>query len=327
MTGSILIIFFISLGIISSAYAEIDNETSIELKELSSSVDELSSIIETNQKKLDSFEIQIDEIKSMISNNDEITNQKLSEITNNLQKFNELSMDEITQQFNFLNSTLISHSEDFFDSDKLANQLAQIQFTTSALIAVITTLLGMVGGFYLVSLREKKKTRIELENARKDIQTEFSRINQEICYAIRDTRDVLNDLSGGIGIINRIISRQITPHDELRPHLHGLKFVLWQFTVPHMREFTTDEKDDLARLHDLIDQASTLLVRQHHTPLKQRLEELLRSRATNGVIATEMRDELIQNFVERMKIYGQLYRYMQNLKIEWLNIPSFSKTR
>lgn len=303
------------------AYAQ-QNYTENFQKDILISIEILQEITTRNTENIDLTLEEIESIQNLVSENNQKTHLRLNEIIQKLDNPTDSRLDEITSKLLYLENNFVQHSQDTFDIEKFQRDLSTLQAMTAGLLSVVTMLVGIAVGTYINQRWEKKKKSNELEKAYCDIQTELERLNNDIGTSIRDCRDVLRDLHTGNIMINRMINRQITAHDELVRHVRGLHFILWNFTLPHMDGFTNHEKDQLERTRLLIGRIDGVLER-HHTELLQQLETHLRSGLGNGVIFTMMRDDMIENFRNRMQLFSGAYQNLHRLNFDWLNLSNF----
>ena len=312
-------------GILYPVYAQSSqNFTNDDLNKIFDDLSRINDLVVEHHKNDQLIFKKINELGLLIDNNNDDLDSKFNELENYITINNQHQADEFFLKLESINSTLNSHVLDSSSYDTFDSIMSDLRLQTSILITVVAALSGVVGGYYISLGREHFRRRHELEDAQTQIQIEFERINRIVCNAIRDTRNVLSDQFGNMIMINRMINRTNSVHNEFLPHLHGLKFALWDFNVPHMDQFTVDEKERLARLHNLIEEADQIF-RSQHISLRDRLMILLSSPSTGGAIAQQMRDEIIIDFRERMKSYGKLYLLIQNHGVSWLELTRFSQ--
>jgi hypothetical protein len=299
-----LLIIIFSISVLTAFGDQSQTFTKSEIEHLSNSIDKLKNILVQIQSEIDSMKNEINDTKSLIeTSNDKITTR----------------INELSDQRNSIEESLKTHFDTSYTFENINNKIRDLQFGVSVFLSAITTLIGIVVGGYISVQHEKRKRKNELTKARTQMQKEFARLRQDALRAILDTRDVLRDQYGGLEIINRLINRQRTVHEEFLSHIHGLHFILWDFTLLHMDQFTENEKDQLKRIHNFINGVNGLLI-NHHNTLKKRLMRILNSQRTNAMIADAMRDELIIDFKERMRLYSSVHLKIKKLDIPWLHL-------
>lgn len=300
-----LLILFIGIIVIPT-FAQnttINLVTKSDIDHISSSIGELKNLLVQNQNEIDSLKNEINNTKSSIKTSDGQITTKLNETE---------SQDKSTYQL------LKSYTDTSLTFENIKEKISDLQFLNSSLISILTTLIGIVAGAHITKRYEKRKLKNELIDARRQMQKEFSRLHQQVWRDILDTRDVIRDQHADMCIINRLINRKTSVDNEFLQHIHGLHFIFWDFTLPHMSQFTESEKEQFMLIHNFITDANEILI-GHHNRLKGKLQNILSTQKSNGAKTTRMNDELIIDFNARMRIYCSIYRRIKNLNIGWLN--------
>jgi len=308
------------------AWAQESNDAKNEFDELRNMIVELQNNFEKDNQTTNARLNEIDEKLNKLDHTKKFDsiNEQLDKIQLKLEdSVSSNQIHDLGNQVNELQNSLNLHQNYTSESDTVFLGLGTIQTLTSIAISILMTTVGISAGAYISRKSEKRKLETDTRKAKTNIQKEFERLNQISALAIKDTRNVLSDLVIGNVMITRLANGE-QPHNILVPHLHGFVFLLWDATLPNMHGLEINELAKIGQLHQFIEGASVALV-QRHAELIEQLEHIRTAPTTRIAIAANARDILIRDFIERMKIYGGIYRRIHELQAPWLKLSKFSE--
>ena len=164
---------------------------------------------------------------------------------------------------------------------------------------------------------ESWRYKREFQKSQNFIRIDLEGINNKLVTAIYLIREAKKDLNADKKIINKLISKKLTPLDIFSTMVTGLFFDLWESYATTLREFTTNEQQTLNRLHGfIINSANDIQPREDSIVL--RIEEILNSQSTHKSqeIIDFLRPIIENNLNSYEKIHAKLHEELN--KITWI---------
>jgi len=164
---------------------------------------------------------------------------------------------------------------------------------------------------------ESWRYKREFQKSQNFIQIDFEEISNKLVTAIYLLSEAKKDLNNEKKIINKLISKKLSPLEIFSTMVTGLFFDLWESYATTIREFTIDEQQIINRLHGFIIN-SAMIIQPREDSIVLRIEEILNSQSGNK--SQEMIDFLkpiIENNLNSYeKIHAKLHEELN--KITWI---------
>lgn len=164
---------------------------------------------------------------------------------------------------------------------------------------------------------ESWRYKREFQKSQNFIRVDLEGINNKLVTAIYLIREAKKDLNADKNIINKLISKELTPLEIFSTMVTGLFFDLWESYATTLREFTINEQQILNHLHGfIINSAQTIQPREDSIVL--RIEEILNSQSTDKSqeIVDFLKPIIESNLNSYEKIHAKLHEELN--KITWI---------